>query len=289
MKTLNKLKACLPKRSVGMAIVVAMFALLTMTSAKINAQVTLEHQYYIYHKDFYPINLGNNDYKYVITDSLGFSLYNLDHSPYLLNVVTPFPLLQPSGFHYEIAYISKSLFDCDSTNIEYVLTIGNVASNFYVYRTDGTLLFERDSVTGSYNIGGYDGSLILQPIVNTPNGTKLFLQDNKGGDYDSVYVYSLCGTLATSKKETKLEKSFVQVFPNPASGIINFEINQQNHQEKFKLTIYNTSFQKVDEAIINSKNYQLDIKQKSLSSGTYLFDLRTDRKVFQTGKFIISQ
>lgn len=252
------------------------------------SQVTLEHQYYIYHKDFYVTDLGNNDYKYVIQDSLGFSLYNIDYSPYLLNVVPPIPVFQPPSF-YQVSYITNTLFDCDSVNIEYVLTNGIYTSNFYVYRTDGTLLFERDSVTGSYLVASFDGSVYSQPIVNTPDGTKLFLQDNKGLDYDSMYVYSLCGNLPASVREVPLDNSFVQVFPNPASRIINFRINTSNNQEKFKLTIYNSLFQRVDEVNISGKNYELDLKQKSLSDGTYLFDLRTDNRVFQTGKFIISK
>src|SRR5204862_2397889 len=122
-------------------------------------------------------------------------------------------------------------------------------SNFYVYRTDGTLLFERDSVTGTYNIGGFDGSTIQQPIINTPDGAKLILQDNKSTAYDSEYVYSLCGTLPEIIKETSNETNFLLVFPNPAHSVINFQINKL-YMDVFNLTIYNSSFQKVDEVII---------------------------------------
>jgi hypothetical protein len=252
------------------------------------AQVILEHQYYIYKKNIYLINLGDNDYKYAVQDSTGFSLYNLDHSPYLLNIIAPIPLWRAPTY-YQACYITKSLFDCDSTNIEYVVTNGIHGSNFYIFRTDGTQIFERDSVTGSYAIGYYDGSLIAQPIVNTPNGTKLFLQDNNSNGIDSEYIYSLCGTLPISISEVPLGTNYIHVFPNPSNGIINFQISQPNNLEKFKLTIYNSALQKVDEVCVDGKNYQLDTKQKALAADTYLFDLRTEFKVYQIGKFVITK
>jgi hypothetical protein len=254
------------------------------------SQITLEQQYIVAgNKLFYITDIGNNDYKYVIMDTSGFSMYNLDHSPYLLNFVPPVPLGQPPSY-YEVAYISKSLFDCVSTTLEYVLENGNYPANFYIYRTDGTLLFEGDTVTGPYGIGLLDGSLYQKPIVNTPDGAKLFLFGRDvDGHPDTMSVYSLCGTLPESVSEIPLDNSYVQVFPNPANAIVNFQINPPNNQEKFKLTIYNSLFQKVDEAIILGKDYQLDLRKKPLSSGTYLFDLKTEEKVFQIGKFIISK
>ncbi|MCX6258440.1 MAG: hypothetical protein NTW49_11180 [Bacteroidia bacterium] len=192
-------------------------------------QVTLEHSYYIYHKDFFVINLGNNDYKFELIDSSGFSLYNLDHTPYLLHVVPPIPLWRPPSY-YGVSYITKTLFDCDSTNIEYVLMNGFWAGNFYIYRTDGTLLFEKDSVTGT--IANFNGSIYQNPIVNTPGGAKLLLQFNRKhmiNSADSEYVYSLCGTLPTDTNEISVPHNYVQVFPDPANRMINFIINQPNN------------------------------------------------------------
>jgi hypothetical protein len=257
--------------------------------SNIKAQITLEHQYYIHHKNFYPIDLGNNDYKWVIVDSLGFSLYNLDHSPYLLNVVPPITLVQPSGFQYEVAYISKSLFDCDSTNIEYALTIGSAGSNFYVYRTDGTLVFEKDSVTGPYNFGGFDGSIIIQPIVNTPNGTKLMLQENDSHGPDNVYVYSLCGTLPTKVFDFSQQKSFVKIYPNPTSQLLNFEITIPDNYNKYELVILNSNGQELKREKTESKSSHLSIDVQNYSSGIYYYSLVAKDKVLQSGKFVITK
>jgi hypothetical protein len=260
--------------------------LLVLISFNASSQIILENQYYIFKKNLYLWDIGNSDLKYVLFDSTGFSLYNLDHSPYLLNVVPPIPLWQSPSF-YEVAYITKSLFDCDSSSIEYVVTRGNYLSNFYIFRTDGTMLFEKDSVTGPYNIGGFDGSLIQQPIVNTPSGTKLFLQDNRGQIPDSMYIYSLCGTLPAMIRDPTLSFNYVEVYPSPTVGLVNFKIIQPSNQQIFTLTIFNSSFQKVDEAIISGTHYQIDLRHKYLSAGTYFFDLRSNFKIYQTGKFII--
>ena len=129
-------------------------------SIEANAQITLEHTYSApLGKGFYYTDLGNNDYKYFYIDYYNdkFSLYNIDHTPYMLNI-TPGVSLD-SGL-YTIAYITTTLFDCDSTNIEYIETTTGGSKPFYIFRTDGTMLFKKDSVTGPYNFGNYDGSII---------------------------------------------------------------------------------------------------------------------------------
>ncbi|MEI6853415.1 MAG: T9SS type A sorting domain-containing protein [Bacteroidota bacterium] len=264
--------------------------IMMLFNASVMSQITFEHSYNVYKKDLYVKDIGNNNYKYVIFDSSGFSLYNLDYSAYLLNVVPPIPVWQPPVY-YEISYISNTLFDCDSNNIEYVISRGGYPSNFYIYRSDGTLLFEKDSAVGCYNIGAFGGSEIIQPIVNTPAGTKLFLIDNKVQylTTNTEYIYSLCGSLPESISEIPHDNIYVKVYPNPTDGIINFQIDQPNNYDKFRLTIYNTSFKKVLETVIDEKDFQLNINQKQLPSGVYLFDLRTDKKVYQTGKFIITK
>jgi hypothetical protein len=254
------------------------------------SQISLDHQFVISgNKLFYITDIGNNDYKYIIMDTTGLNIYNLDYSPYLLNFVPPLPLGQPPSY-YEVAYITKSLFDCDSSNLEYVLENGLYPANFYIYRTDGTLLFQQDSVTGPYGLGLLDGSIYQKPIINTPSGTKMFLFGKDfNGHPDTMYIYSLCGELPLSISENSIENSFVKLFPNPSNGIVDFQIQYPNNQEKFIITIYNSSFQRIDEVNINGNNYRFDIKQKSLASGTYLFSLKSNKRVYQTGTFIISQ
>lgn len=252
------------------------------------AQVTLEDSYFTSQaqspREFYLTNIGNDNYKYVLYDTAKISLYNLDHSPYLLNYVSPVQLLT-SPQYYRPAYITTTLFDCDSTTLEFVIASDqNSNASFLIYRTDGTLLFSRDSVLGPYCYGCNVGSVIKQPIKNTSQGAKLFLFN-----VDSTWVYSLCGSLPVNVPEISIDESYVKVYPNPSDGMINFQIKSPSNTEKFTLTIYDSSFQVIDEKIVTDSNFQLNLKARPYSAGTYLFDLRTDRKVIQTGKFVITR
>ena len=266
-----------------------LLTLLTVFYLNTFGQVTLEHVYFTGHCRLWVTDIGNNNYKYVrfCENSPIVDLYNLDHTLYL-SFTTPDTIWAPPHYR-EVQYVTNSLFDCDSTTLEYVLTNGAAINGFYVYRTDGTLIFGQDSVVGPYCIGCGDGDYDIRPIYNTPEGTKLMLFKSNSSLTDSTWIYSLCGTLPLVIDEKSITASYVKVFPNPTSGTINFEITPPSNTEKFKLTIYDSSFQVVDEKNITDGNYRLDLKQRSLSGGTYLFDLRTDRKVFQTGKFVIAK
>jgi len=263
-----------------------LLTLLTGFSLRSSGQITLEHTFYRWQAQFYYTDIGNNDFRYVFEDTTGFKLYDPNYN-LSLQVVTPIQLWTPPNY-YLVAYITKSLFDCDSSNIEYVINAPGFNGNFYVYRTDGTLLFSRDSVTGNYCIGCADGSLWTQPIFSTPTGTKLWLH-NTWGLQDSIWAYSLCGELPANISDNLIGESFVKVFPNPTTNLINFEITMPNSFDKFNLTVYNSSFQTVHKANVTGRNYQLDLSDHALPSGGYFFDLRSGDKVFQTGKFVIAR
>ncbi len=274
--------------------ILILLILLGSISLKMQGQINYQHSFSMNQNIgaayFAIIDIGNNNYKYMFQDNTGFRLFNLDYSLYLANVAPPIPLFQPPNYN-EAMYITQTLFDCDSTNIEYAICSETHPGNFYIYRTDGTLLFEKDSAIGACEEGGgfYALSTTLRPIETTPDGTKLYLWTWNSTGLDSLIIYSLCGDLPTMFDEIKHSPSYVQVFPNPTDRIINFNINPPNNFDQFTLTIYNSSFQQVHKMDVKEKNVQLDLKEKSLASGTYLFDLRTNNKVFQTGKFVIER
>ncbi len=255
-------------------------------------QITFEHSYYIQKTQFWVTNIGNDDYKYVFEDSSGFSVYNLDHSPYLINIVPPVPLFQLPNV-YEIAYLTKSLFDCDSTNIEYAVSSTNYVGNYYVFRIDGTLLFQMDSVRGPFCAGCNDGSTYLQPIFNTPDGAKLMLFDRiaSTGEQDSLHVFSLCGTLPENAVYdfSSQHNSYVKIFPNPASQHLNFEIKLPDNINQYEFVIMNSNSQELtrEKIEISGNKYSLDVQ--NYSSGTYYYYLSSNYKVFQTGKFILTK
>jgi hypothetical protein len=256
----------------------------------IKAQITLEHSYYIQKTEFWVTDIGNNDYKYVFEDSSGFSVYNLDHSIYLSKVVPPQPLFQLPHV-YEISYLTKSLFDCDSTNVEYALSSTNYEGNYYVYRTDGTLIFEKDSVTGPYCAGCNDGSTNTQPIYNTPNGAKLMLFNHlPTGEQDSLHIYSLCGKLPENYVfNFSQHQQFVKIFPNPASSSLTFEISLPDNINKYELVIFDNSAKELRREKIGFGNVKFIIDVSNFSSGVFYYSLASKNKVIQTGKFILTK
>ena len=257
---------------------------LSIIAATSFGQVNFEHTYHIDRQAFYTINIGNDNYKYVIVDydNDKFSLYNLDHSPFMINVPTVTSL--DSGA-YEVVYITTDLFDCDSSHIEFALMRpSGMPSNFYVYRTDGTLIWEKDSVKGVYCFGCANGTIDQRPIVNTPTGAKLTLYDlTTMHDY---HVYSLCGTLPTMVNRVSQDGNFVEMYPNPSSDMISFKVNPPNNNDDYELVIFNAAMQMIKREKINGAR-AIDVK--GLSSGAYFYSLKTTDKVSQTGKFIITQ
>lgn len=261
------------------------------------AQITYEHTYTAPPRqvnNIFLTNLGNDNYKYVVWDynQSSFSMYNLDHSPFILNIQVP--IVGDSGHYYAIGYITSTLFDCDSTNIEYAI-IGKYVSytkKFMIYRTDGTQLFTRDSVTTLFCVGCLGGSQEMLGIENTPVGTKLYLITQFPDATEEMYVYGLCGTLPENITKIENENSYVQVFPNPSSSQINFNISIPNHLEKvekYELVIFNSSLQTIQTFIVDKTNIQVHLDAEPLSSGEYYFSLQSKNKVFQYGQFILTK
>ena len=193
--------------------------------------------------DIYPVQISATETKYLFADSTTntFSLYNMDFTPFLLNVPVPEPF---ATWTFQVLYVTRTLFDCDSSNIEYVYesSLGNNNHPFYIMRTDGTQLFRLDSAIGIFCLGGCLGlSDIIRPIRNTSAGTKLFLH-RPGGNGQLINIYSLCGTLPLDVFDfTISNQSFVKMFPNPSSGSIIFQINLPDNISECELIILDNS------------------------------------------------
>lgn len=261
-----------------------------LSNANVKAQITYEKSYPTASAQYgylFITNLGYDNYKYVLHDCYSdqFSLYNLDHSLFK-NV--QIPITTDSCMRYSIGFISSELFDCDSSTIEYVLLPEAPIYPFRIYRTDGTMLFFKDSVYGWWCYGCQEASTEIRTIENTPAGTKMFLHSPWGLGPDSVFVYGLCGTLPVNISEINQSNSIVKIFPNPSTSQINFEIIVPINIEEYELTIFNSAFQSVKIYIVKETNARINLSTESLSSGTYFYSLKSRSKIFQTGKFIIS-
>jgi hypothetical protein len=258
---------------------------------KCSAQIILEHTIdsvgvpYFYYTD-----IGNNDFKYVFLNQStnSFSLYNLNMDPYLTNInipVTNDSILQGFG----VVYITKSLFDCDTNNIEYVFENPyDVFHKFRILRTDGTLLLEVDSANGPWAIGGLlGGAADFRPIVNTNDGAKLFLQKFDNNSIPQILIYSLCGNLPSNVFDFKEIQLPVKLFPNPSKRDLTFEFVLPNNQEDFSLKIFDSSVIEIlDEKLRFSQN-KININVENFCSGIYFYSIVSNNRIYSTGKFTI--
>ena len=89
-----------------------------MICIKVSAQITYEHSYPGPNSPSWSrltiINLGSYEYKYYYFDysTNEIKLFNLDHTPFF-TCSPPFNLIDEGN--YTVGYITKSLFDCDSS------------------------------------------------------------------------------------------------------------------------------------------------------------------------------
>lgn len=267
------------------------FIFLVINQYTIMAQVTLDNivtpQFGIGY-DFYTVQISSNETKYVFCDTLtnSFSLYNMDFTPFVTNVTVPEPF---GNFTFQPIYISRALFDCDTSNIEYAYssTGGNANNPFYIMRTDGTQLFQIDSANGPFCLGGCLGmSDIIQPIRNTSSGTKLFLQRPNL----KIHIYSLCGNLTGEILDYNFfYNSFVKIFPNPTSGMLVFDINLPDNMSEYELVILNTNGSELKRTKLYTAHCKINIDLTNVNNGNYLYSLISKSKIYQSGKFIITK
>lgn len=244
--------------------------------------------------DFKLVQISKTETKYFIGDTLTntFGLYNMDFTPFLTNIAVPLPFEQ--GL-YQCLYVTRTLFDCDSTNIEYLYTAptgGGPSSTVFVMRTDGTELLKVDSALCQYCFGAcLGGSDWVKPIENTSSGAKLFVWiPLYGPTSNQVRIYSLCGEVPTQVFDfSNNTQSFLKVFPNPSSNSLTFEINPPDNSKEYDLLILDGQSRVLKRVTIGLEDYRRTIDVQDLSSGAYIYSLCTKEKSYQTGKFIVTK
>jgi len=262
------------------------YILLILTPILTNGQITLEHTVYPWNRyEFYPVKISLNETKYVVIDTTSntFDLLNLDYTTFLSNIQLPASLNT-----YQIMYVTRTLFDCDSSNIEFVYEDPNYyAATFYILRTDGTILFQKDSARAPYCIGCLGGSQDTRPIFNTENGAKLQLFSGTY-PYRTLEIYSLCGFLIQDVFELSSNLSLdVNVYPNPSIGKLFFEVNWQTNDSELLLLFVDSSGKELKKHKLNSQKRIHEIDINDFSTGSYFYKLTDNNQNSKSGKIII--
>lgn len=264
--------------------------LITLVFAqKLQAQMTLEGTYTASPGTSFVmlIQLDSADYKYARfnTGNEQFTLYNLNHSLFM-TINIPVPFIAPDSM-YSVAYVTRSLFDCDTSNIEYMLSYyGNANFNSYpkktyLIRTNGTILQTIDSAWFMNNLTGWTyGAYDNKPVVNTPTGAKLLLRHFDG----SSKVYSLCGYLPcgvcgngeTMNGVTENTETMMGLpYPNPTTSIITIPYALPANENMGTLKIYDITGKEIRSYTVDRSFTSITLSTSELASGTYYYQLYT--------------
>ena len=211
----------------------------------------------------------------------------MDWTPFQTNIAVPVSF---EGLRYQCLYITRTLFDCDPDNIEYLYTapLGSNSLKLFIMRTDGTQLFEEDSAFCEYCFGScLGGEDWVKPIVNTSSGAKLFIIRY---NHQGVQIYSLCGSVPTDIIDyTNINTSYVTIFPNPSSSSVTFDINPPDNAREYDLVILDNQSKVLSRKKIGIGDYHFQMDLKDYSSGEYFYSFCTKDKSYQSGKFILNK
>lgn len=255
------------------------------------SQITLDFQspeFYLY-----PIKLSNTETKYYnwdqwrLNNSRSFSLYNSDGSLYKTIQMPQKP--DTNAFSFDIQYISRTLFDNDSSNIEYLIDYqwDSIYSSSYilhevkVIREDGTILL--DEMHGQ----SYASGTVVYP---TEEGTKLMLSfyfyANGTPCPYQTRVFNLPGILPSISEDKLMPlTSTPLVYPNPNNG--SFYIKFQSKEAGINtVSLYSITGKLIQ--TFNSSDKLTHMTNLTLPSGLYLLNT-TSNKYNTSTKMIIEK
>lgn len=241
---------------------------------------------------FKTVQISESETKYFYADTVTntFNLYNMDWTPFMTNIHVPIPF-NVTNYNYQCLYVTRSLFDCDSSNIEYLYTSPNGPSDrkLFVMRTDGTQLLMLDSSFCEYCYGScLGGSDLVRPIVNTSSGAKMFVIESPSSS--NISIYSLCGKIPNDVFDfSQRQEMLVRIFPNPTSSTLTFQINPPDNINDYQLVLLDNNAKDVKRQNINSSTDNVTIDVSDLSGGTYYYTICTKDRSYQSGKVIITK
>ncbi len=201
-----------------------------------------------------------------------------------------------SGTHF-VYFISRSLFDCDTATVEYVVynadmnAMSQVDNRWVrVYREDGTELLYVDDATISGTPTSYS-VVNTSWIQNSELGAvlKIGLVNDFNPLPETHRYYQLCGSVPVMKRSAAMgeltglweegsgpDNGFV-IYPNPTdSDMIQFVLDEYSTGQGGAIRFFNMNGQLVKEEQINFFDSLQIIDVSDLSIGTYLLNVQLD-------------
>ncbi len=214
------------------------------------------------------------------------SLYNVDGTLFK-SIQLP---VDPSTGIFRIEWISRTLFDNDPSNIEYLLCYQKDSSYYTqsrtkVLREDGTVLLDElnASLQFFYGLGYW-----MPVILSTESGTKLKLEYlwAGGGTYYQSKVFNLPGSIPTGTFDNLQGINGGQsLYPNPNNGSFFIKLNKHDGKS-YMIDLYTTNGILID--TFKSSDNPAHVVTNGLSEGVYLINTHNEN-LNSSNKVIIKQ
>jgi hypothetical protein len=227
----------------------------------------------------------SRDFNYADTIT-EFTLYNLNGTIYKTIYLPPKPY--PSSIVYYISNISTSLFDNDSSTIEYLISYACDSSGYgfrqlQVVREDGSVLLDEPKAVVYY----WPPNFVDASIYNTEEGAKLKLYCYfANGANNGTRVFSLPGKVPSGVNENQNIYSLKSIiYPNPNDGSFFIKFPSNNHG------ISTIDLLSSDGKLLNtfkSSNSTLQVNYPGLINGIYFLQIKTE-KTGSINKMIIQK
>lgn len=242
------------------------------------AQITLEQNYTA---STGLTELAVSGYKYYLMDVVNnqCKLYNMDHS--LWKTIN---LTVPAGMYlYDIKFVSETLFNSDSkVELAYIYYDYDSSLLFYTYYTK---VINQDGL----ELLSIPGCSYLEVKAPGSYGTKMLAYVY---DYSIVLwtvntlVYSLPGILPTGGITAEGSDNLNKPYPNPANAMVTIPYQLPDGVNTAEIWLSNGSGQIIQRNTVDRTFHELLIQTAGLPKGIYLYQLKTDRGIISSGKFI---
>ncbi len=206
-------------------------------------------------------------------------IYNTNHLLWkTINLPVP-----ANNYLYDIKYLSEGLFTSDnSLCLAYIYYIYDETNLYYTFNAK----IVKENGTELLSIPGCQ---YLDVVTVEGEGTKLvaYCYDYSTTVYTiQTKVYSLPGTLLASDNNIKQPNSRLP-FPNPAYDFTTISYKLPAGVNNANLKITDMQGREVDRIKINSFTNSVTIPTNNYPSGSYLYQVESDKQRFETGKFIV--
>ncbi|HHN48012.1 MAG TPA: T9SS type A sorting domain-containing protein [Bacteroidales bacterium] len=138
-----------------------------------------------------------------------------------------------------------------------------------------------DDFYGEYSPEGHEGTSIIRYT---------FFDSEDVNDSVSVIVHYITTTVGTGGMPVSLNNTLSRPYPNPASTIVNFDVELDTHITNAGIVIRNLLGSVVLEQPVNLHESKVSIPMNHLREGIYFYSLAVgEEQLVQTGRFIVKK